>query len=195
MPTDAPPRLPPLPAWKRWLAEVPSAFTAGPAPGGPVDVAAVVSDLHEALYGARPPADLVAALAPEADRVPWLRWVLLGAHLAWHPHVRASPPPPEALRRFLLQDLAALAAVARPEKLLAEEDRREELVRLLLRAAAWTLPGESTAEAEDRLQQVDSVVRHRVLAEATLREKRAREVREAMARRAAEEAAARVNRE
>ena len=37
--------------------------------------------------------------------------------------------------------------------------------------------------------------RHRVLAEAAQRERRAREVREAMARKAAEEAAAKVTRE
>jgi hypothetical protein len=58
-----------------------------------------------------------------------------------------------------------------------------------------SLPGESASEAADRLQQVDSVQRRRVLQAAAERERRAREVREAMARKAAEEAAAKVTRE
>jgi len=81
------------------------------------------------------------------------------------------------------------------DHLLAEEERREELVRRALRACAVALPGESDAEREDRLKQVDSLERHRVLAEAAERDKRARAVRDAMAKKAAEEAAAKVSRE
>jgi hypothetical protein len=64
-----------------------------------------------------------------------------------------------------------------------------------LRALAVTLPDESLNEAEDRFRQVDSVERRRVLVAAAERERRAREVREAMAKQAAKEAAAKVSRE
>ena len=70
-----------------------------------------------------------------------------------------------------------------------------ELVRRAFAALGLRLPGESAGEAEDRLAQVDSVERQRLLRAAAEKEKRAREVREMMARRAAEEAAAKVSRE
>ena len=94
-----------------------------------------------------------------------------------------------------MQELAQLGAVAPVDLLDRDEDRREELVRRTLRAVRLALPGESSQEAEDRMRQVDSVERHRVLRAAAQREKRSREVREAMARKAAEEAAAKVSRE
>ena len=81
------------------------------------------------------------------------------------------------------------------DALFREEERREELVRRILQATGHTFPGESSAEAEDRLRQLDSVERHRVLEAAAERERRARQVREEMARKAAAEAAAKVSRE
>lgn len=55
--------------------------------------------------------------------------------------------------------------------------------------------GEAAQEADDRLAQLDSLEQQRLLKSAAEKEKRAREVREMMARRAAEEAAAKVSRE
>jgi len=193
--------VPPLAEWLRWVAEMPLIFRKAPGAeaGGRARVRAVVSDLLETLHGAPPDPAVLAAFdaAPgggkrEQNR---LGWVLAACHVLWHPAVRAAPPSPQSVEAFLVQELAQLGAAASVDLLDREEDRREELVRRVLRAVRLALPGESPQEAEDRLRQVDSVERQRVLRAAAGREKRSREVREAMARKAAEEAAAKVSRE
>lgn len=197
---------PALADWLRWTAEMPPAFRAEPATGprdgaDRVRVRAVVADLLETLAGAPPDGTFLDAFDPlgmsprERNR---LGWVLAAAHVLWHPALRAAGLGAARIadvRRFLVEELAALASIVPVDALLSDDERREELVRRALRACAVRLPGEGDAEREDRLRQVDSLERHRVLAEAAVREKRAREVREAMARKAAEEAAAKVSRE
>lgn len=177
--------VPPLSELLRWLADTPAAFR------GDAHLAAVVSDLLETLTGTPADAALLAAFrSPEPKRQ---RWVLAGARLLWHPAFLGADRA--GLLRFLVQDLAALAAVAPADGSVDDEERREELIRLALRALGRRLPGESANEGDDRLRQVDSVERRHVLNAAAGHERRAREVREAMARKAAEEAAAKVARE
>jgi hypothetical protein len=179
---------------------MPADFRAEPAglEQGQVPVHAVVSDLFDTLTGEVPDEALLQAFRParrskiERNR---LRWVLAACHLLWHPALRSQPPRVDALRKFLVQDLAELAAVTPVDQLEGEEERREELVRRVVAALGLLLPGESAQEAEDRLTQVSSIERQRLIREAAEKEKRAREVREMMARRAAEEAAAKVSRE
>jgi hypothetical protein len=197
---------PPVPAlaeFLRWLAEMPDAFSAEPLgfAKGEVSVAAVVADLSETYFGVFPDETLLAAFRPanrgkvERNRH---RWVLATCHLLWHPALRGlreSGVTPGQLNRLLIQDLAQLATVESADLLRTDEERREELIRRTLRALELSLPGESTQEAEDRLTQVDSLERRRLLREAAEKEKRAREVRDMMAKRAAEEAAAKVSRE
>jgi hypothetical protein len=192
--------LPPLAEFLRWMNDMPPAFRAAPAgfPGGVTPAHAVVADLCDTLFGQPPDDDLLQAFRPanrgKAERNRLL-WVLAACHLLWHPALRERSLPAEGLRKLLVQDLAGLAAVTPAERLLDEEERREELVRRAFAALKLRLPGESAKEAEDRLAQVDSVERQRLLRAAAEKEKRAREVREMMARRAAEEAAAKVSRE
>jgi hypothetical protein len=196
--------VPPLAEWLRWIAERPPELRAAPEglPGGTVRVRAVVADVLESLFGEAPDARLLAAFdagagsAAEASR---LGWVLAAAHVLWHPALRADAAALAGKRsdieRMLVQELAGVGAAAPAAGLDADEERREELARRVLRAAGLGLPGESATEAEDRLRQVDSIERRRVLAGAAERERRMRAVREAMARKAAEEAAAKVSRE
>lgn len=189
-----------LSALLRWLRGMPGAFRAQPVgfPGGEVRVRAVLADLWDEVTGQPAPPALLAAFEAQSDGKTErnrLRLLLAAAHVLWHPTLRASRPQPERLRRLLIQELPAMAAVVPADSLLDDEERGEELIRRALRAAGLHLEGETTHDAEDRLKQVDSVERHRVLAEAAQRERRAREVREAMARKAAEEAAAKVTRE
>ena len=169
-----------------------------PEPVGGVRVRAVVADLVETLCGEPPDASFLLAFEAagtaklERNR---LQWVLAGCHLLWHPELRARASEMARVRRLLVQDMAALAAAAPAEAVTRDDERREELIRLALRALGLCLPGESAREAEDRLAQVDSVERRALAARMADREKRAREVREQMAKRAAEEAAAKVSRE
>jgi hypothetical protein len=190
--------LPPLAEFLRWLADLPDAFRQEPAgfPGGRVPLPAVVNDLAETLTGQPADAALLKVTRPanlgkvERNR---LRWILAACHLLWHPAFRDRALLAESLRRLLGEELTALSEVVLFDDLLADEERREELIRRALRALGLRLPGEAEREAEDRLTQVDSVERRRLLREAAERERRAREVREAMARKAAEEAAARYS--
>jgi hypothetical protein len=190
-----------LPEILRWVAELPAPFRAAPTEfsDGSVRVRAVIADLFETLFGARPARALLDAFdavdlgAGERNR---LAWTLAAAHLLWHPALRPLPPKVRpAIERLLVQELPQLAAIVSVGELDRDDERREELARRGLRAAGVALDGESTNDAEDRLRQVDSVERHRVLVEAAERERRAREVREAMAKKAAEEAVPKVGRE
>ncbi len=191
---------PPMAEWLRWIAEMPPSFRDVPDDfeGGIVRVRAVVADLFETMYGA--PADisiLAICNAAGTDKRERNRqgWILAACHVLWHPALRQDPGPRAAIERLLVEELASLAAVIPVDLLLREEERREELARRILRAVDRRVPGEGEREAEDRLRQLDSVERYRVLTAAVEREKRAREVRETMARKAAEEAAAKVSRE
>lgn len=182
----------PLAELLRHVAEMPASFR------GEVNVRAVVADLIETLSQAPPPAATLAAFvpaSPTAAEKNRLRWVVAGCHLLWHPTFRAVGAARENIERLLVQDLATLAGIVAAEDLDRDEERREELIRRALRALAVALPDESPNEAEDRFRQVDSVERRRVLVAAAERERRAREVREAMAKKAAQEAAAKVSRE
>ena len=118
--------------------------------------------------------------------------MLAAAHLLFE---LGPPVDGAALRRLLLQELASLSVVAKVAQLDQEEERREELIRRCTRALGRRLEGESESEAEDRFKQVDSVERHEVLVAAAEREKRQREIRDAMAKKAAEEAVPKVGRE
>lgn len=183
----------------QWLRETPPAFRVEPDGfGGPVRVRAVLADLWEELRGEAAPSDLLTAFGAhgvaKAERNR-LRLLLVAARVLDHPVFRSRQLAAERLRRFLIQELPAMAAVVSADTVVEDEERGEELIRRALRAAELRLPGESPQEAADRLKQVDSVERHRLVSEAAERERRAREVREAMARKAAAEAAAKVTRE
>ena len=92
---------------------------------------------------------------------------------------------------FASQRMFALAGLVRPEVLVGDPDRREELVRLMLAQLDLRPAGETLAQANDRLMTLDSVERRRILEATLAAEKRAREVREAMAKARAQESASR----
>lgn len=167
-------------------------------PGGRVRVRAVVGDLWETLFGEAAPAELLAAMEPrdggrgERSR---LGWVLAAAHLLWHPAFRGHRPEAPAIRRLLVPELARLSASLEPGRISTDPERAEELVRRVLRALGLPPEGESRGEAGARFDQVDSVSRRRLELEAARRERKARRIREHMARRQAEEAAARASSE
>jgi hypothetical protein len=184
----------------RWIAEIPAVFRATPAgiDDGTTPVDAVVGDLFETLFDERPAADLLQAFRPAANSKAEqnrLHWVLTACHLLWHPALRSRALPRQGLRKLLIQELSSLAAVVPVDRLLDDEERREELIRRVFAELALRLPGETARDSEDRLAQVDSLEQRRLLKAAADKEKRVREVREMMARRAAEEAAAKTSRE
>jgi hypothetical protein len=100
-----------------------------------------------------------------------------------------------AAYELLSTGLKEVAALVDSQKFVSDPDRREELARLCLKGLGLRPAGESVAQAQDRLTTLDSAERVRVVKAAREAEERARLIREEMARKAAEEAAANYGRE
>jgi hypothetical protein len=179
----------------RWLSECPEDFLQPPRLGGKgkVHVEAVVSDLLRALGG--PPLDREDAAALQRADLPAARASLIGAWLLHHPSFRGRLELAAKARAFLTLGLAEAAAIVEPSRFVTDPDRREELARLALAALGLLPEGESAAAAQDRLSTLSSVERQRVLRETRAAQERIRQIREAMAKKAAEEAAAKYTRE
>jgi hypothetical protein len=85
----------------------------------------------------------------------------------------------------------AISQLLKPRLVLSHPDRREELARICLSGLDLRPEGETIAQATDRLMSLNSIERERILRETAAAEKRAREVREAMARAKAQESVSR----
>jgi hypothetical protein len=191
----------------RRLAECPPDFLFEPKedPASRISVGAVVSDLLRTL-GHPGPVHPGAAVFEEKTRTAAVlrhrRLVIIAAWLLHDECFRKDGGLVPATLRFLRDDLPALAALVEPRQFASDQDRREELVRLALRALGLRPAGESEAVAIDRLASLDSVQRKRFVEEASAREKarlaeveRLRRVREEMERKRAAEAASSYGRE
>lgn len=188
---------PPLEVLSRRLIETPPEFLAEPVIGrkGDVDVGAVVWDTlrqigipplqPDDLSGFRP-----AGRGNAKDRNR-LQLTLLSCWLLHEPWFHDNTHDAEAVRQFLESTLAILAESIPSDRIVADPDRREELIRQLLSDFGLRPAGETANQASDRLQTLNSAERLRVLREAARAEKRAQEIREAMARKAAQESASR----
>jgi hypothetical protein len=187
---------PPLEALTRRLAECPQEFLADPriAGGGTVHVAAVVSDLIEALGGEPLAGDTVGVLQQPED-ANRLRAILVASWLLYDPWFREKRNLWSRAFTFLARGMNDLCQIVQAPLMVTNPDHREELVRLCLKALDLRPEGESDAQAEDRLTTVSTVERQRVIRHAQAAEERARAIRDAMARKAAEEAAAHYSRE
>jgi hypothetical protein len=191
---------PPIEALTRRMIDTPRDVLAEPlgAPGGRVEVAAVVSDLVR-LHGGSGFDTVGAApfrLPPGADAasINWLRCVLVASWVLADPAL-VSAGRPDAVAAFLATGLQELAATVSSATLVSDPDRREELARRCVHALGLLPGGETEAQAVDRLNTLDSAERARVLAATLDAERRAEEVRRAMHAKAAAEAAAKASRE
>jgi hypothetical protein len=189
---------PPLEPLLRRLAETPPDFLAEPRIGkqGRVHVPAVVGDLCDRL--GRPVA--AEALAPFAgadarkDRNR-LGIALLHAWLLAAPELAASAREAEGLPALLAEAARELAPHTPAPRFVEDPERREELVRHTLARLGLHPAGETATQAQDRLQSLSAAERARVLAASRAAEARAREIRAALARKAAEESADKWTRE
>ncbi|GAA4428599.1 hypothetical protein GCM10023148_32700 [Actinokineospora soli] len=172
-----------VPTLTRRLADTPPDFLADPATLSP---AAIVSDTLVAM-GGPPLSPALAARFTGADPN-WTRLVLLTCWLA-----AGSGGDAARLHDLLTTGLSDLAALVPAERFASDPDRREELARVLLRGLGVVPEGETAAQAADRLDTVDSVRRHRLLADSRAAEERAEQIRKALADKRAREAAARYS--
>ncbi len=182
----------------RRLAETPPDFLAEPRIGthGRVQVAAVVADLCDRLGVEIPPGalDWFAPLDAKNDRnrlaIALLQvWLLAGDELA------AAAIDAASLFAALVEGAAELAPHTPAPRFVQDPERREELVRHLLARLGMRPRAESEAQAQDRLTSLSAAERVRVLAASRKAEERARVIREALAVKAAEEAADKWTRE
>jgi hypothetical protein len=171
------------------LANCPPDFLLGP---NEINVTALACDHFRALGLPIPGPEqrrFLAELPSETQRlVSIVLWLLRDDWFL------ARPQLVEATWKFLQSDsLTQLAKLVRAEAIINDPDRREELVRLCLKGLGLCPEGESVEYAADRLTTLDSVERERVIRKTRKAEARAREIREAMARKRAEEAASRYS--
>lgn len=158
-----------------------------------VDVVAIVCDTLRPLVPARPPELEAAALAklrthlpPQLTLLSIVCWMLCDEWFQTRPDLA-----PRFWTLFASDELSRLADLVRPDKFVSDPDRREEMVRTCLAQMGLRPQGETAIQAADRLTTLDSVERQRVLRATAAAERRAREIREAMARKQAQESASR----
>lgn len=180
------------------LAETPSEFLAEPRIGksGAVCVQALVNDVL-LMHGARAPAAELARFE-EFDPKPGrnrLALVMIACWLVSHEwFIRATVPQP-AMLGLLDVDLRELAAGSPAHQFVRDPDRREELARIALARLGFRPQGESIEQAADRLSSISGSERRRLLEASRASNQRAKEIREALARKAAEESADKWTRE
>ncbi|WMJ74383.1 hypothetical protein RCC89_14590 [Cytophagaceae bacterium ABcell3] len=93
------------------------------------------------------------------------------------------------IHQFLFEDLKQVCAYVKSREWVEDEDRAEEFIRLALARCEITPSGESTIEAADRLEALDTVKRQAVLKETNESMERIREIRRQMAEKKARESA------
>jgi hypothetical protein len=188
---------PQLEALTHRLSECPPEFLLEPRHGeaGTIDVPAIVGDhLRSLVHGnlddeAKKCVEAVAGFAlPRQQLLAIVAWLLHDRWFLGRPNLA-----PAVCRLLLADNLGRLSEMVRPETMVGDPDRREELVRVCLNALGLRPQGESVVQATDRLTTLDSVERDRVVRKTRAAEARARKIREEMAKKAAQEAAARYS--
>jgi hypothetical protein len=189
---------PVLESLTRRLSETPQDFFAEPIIGqsGQVSVAAVAGDLIRMLGGSPEPAELASFTGVEQKRdrnrlaIALLLCWLLSDNWFKEAQLNAS-----SVVELLDEQSREFSTQVSAQKFVNDPDRREELARLVLARLGYRPAGETLAQAQDRLTTLNSAERARVMKAAQVAEKRARDIREALARKAAEESADKWSRE
>lgn len=189
---------PPLARLTRRLGDTPPEFLDEPRIGqaGRVAVAALVNDLL-VRHGGRGDRTLLVRFEGHDARADRNRLSLVAVTvwlLADDAFVDAAPPR-KALITLLDRTLAELADGTAAAQFVHDAERREELARTVLAALGLLPEGETAAQAQDRLSAVSAAERRRLLAASRGAEERARAIRDALAKKAAQEAADKWTRE
>jgi hypothetical protein len=182
----------------RRIAETPAEFLLAPRIGsaGDVHVPAVVHDTLRRRGITIPLPDLAvfAGRDPKSDRVR-LSITLLACWLLADEGLELTPGDLAGVLTLLRDDAAELAVHGAAARIVQDPDRREELARLTLARLGLRPVGETIAQAQDRLTTLSSAERARVLKASRQAEERARAIRAALVRKAAEESADKWTRE
>lgn len=161
-----------------------------------VDVPALIHDVGRAFGHALPLTFLQGFVGASATRD--RNRLCLALRLVWLLHapvLRGHHADREKFEGLFTTVLGDLAARHSATDYLSDDERREELLRLTLYNLDLVPAGETAAQAEDRLARVSGLQRAQLLAASRAAEARARAVREALLRKAAEESADKWTRE
>jgi hypothetical protein len=186
---------PPLEALLQRLADAPEEFLMEPKRGkrGQVDVTAVVFDLLS-MFGDAPEPSKVRALGESGTKKSLAVTLLLCWLIGEEAVTRLGPTQSQALE-LLDEGAKELAKHTAAKVFTSDVERREEMARFALKRLGLRPRGESEAQADDRLTSLSAAERARVLEASRAAEERARVVREALAKKAAEESADKWTRE
>lgn len=182
----------------RRLAEAPEEFLSEPRIGqtGRIHVAAVVGDLLQLLGSSGQGDELNRFVGADARRDRnRLGITLLLCWLLSDDWFRGVKIERGAVLSLLDSESNELANQMAARKFVTDPDRREELARVALSRLGFRPAGETLAQAQDRLTTLNSAERARVMKAARAAEERARQIREALAKKAAEESADKFTRE
>ena len=172
------------------LAETPEDFLAEPRIGqtGRAHVAAVVGDLLR-LFGGSPAGDQLEVFAGTDVRRDRNRLAitLLLCWLLSDDWFRNTKVEANDVLQLLGMEASEIAAQVAARKFVTDPERREELARTALARLGFRPAGETLAQAQDRLTTLNSTERAWVMKVAQAAEQRARQIREALARKAAQE--------
>lgn len=188
---------PPLETLLRRLIDTPPDFLAEPRIGarGTVHVDAVAGDIA-AQWGTRPAAqDLQPFASKDTGERNRLALVLLACWLMADDWFRQAGLASADTLAALDAACAEMTVHTTPQSVRNDSDRREEFVRTLLAKLGFHPAGETPAQAQDRLISVSGSERRRAVTAARSAAERARKVREALAKKAAEESADKMWRE
>lgn len=182
----------------RRLADTPPDFMDEPrvAGVGRVAVPALVNDLA-AMHGGRAvraALDTFEGSSARGDRNR-LAVAMIGAWLLADPWFLAQRLDAALLVQTLAEVAADMAAATPAHRFTSDAERREELARTMLARFGYRPDGEALAQATDRLAAISASERRWLLEASRAAEQRAREIREALARKAAEESADKWTRE
>jgi hypothetical protein len=177
------------------IANTPEEFLSTPKRGkkGTIVVDAVVADLCR-LLGQTPDLAALERLSANATQNS-LSVTLILCWLLLDHEVLPSPGSPSTLIDLLDGGARELARHTKSRAFLEDPERREEIARFALHRLGLRPKGETPAQAEDRLTSLSAAERARVLEASRAAEARARAVREALAKKAAEESADKWSRE
>lgn len=168
----------------------------GAAGSGRVAVPALVNDLLR-MHGSRAPAAALEAFdGADAHRGrdrPALTMVLVW--LLADDWFIAAQPGQEVLLSLLTDLPRELEQAGTAQRFVDDAERREDMARMVLTRLDYRPAGETSAQAADRLAAVSAVERRRLLEASRAAEQRARAIREALARKAADESADKWTRE
>lgn len=188
---------PPLDTLIRRVIDTPPEFQAEPRIGqhGVVHVDALVGDIAGALGQRVAAGELRRFAATDANARDRLALALVAGWVMADPWFRGAGITPLDLVRAVDAAATSLSPHAPAASFVHDPDRREELVRTLLAALERCPAGETPAQAQDRLSSVSMAQRRLAVETARDAAGRARKIREALARKAAEESADKMWRE